>query len=1549
MSVEVGGRAGKLGDSFERRWAIKYALLMLAGQIRRLRWEPVGSGAAGVDLEIECSDGAIEGHQLKRQNRSDGRWTVADLDREGVLQTARAFLQRYSSGRFCFVSSDPAIHLKDIADRIGRDPESVDLFLQEHIGTNANRKKAYSALLRRWNLNPEVAGDNQEAFELLLRLRFELVDRGEGFRRELVHLAALQLTGDPEVAIAVVGQYLEDRLGQNVYPDELLAFLKSKGYSPRDISREPGLAATVAALRDRFLARLRARLIRGAVLCRGEGTKLLERVQGELPPRLVLIHGRAGCGKSAFLYQLCDRLTGLGVPCLPWQFHLNRPSGSSPYRFGRDILELPSSPAHSLEGLAAGRQAVLMLDQIDALRLTTAHSHAAWECCARIVEEALVTPSVTVVVACRTFDLENDLNIRKWRETVTQRLKEECEEVHLGDLDEASVASVTQSFGVEFSSLSPRTRRLLCHPMTLSMWCDLASRGQVTHEFGTATELRRTYLRDCRKEACTEHGVSEDEVGWVVETLVRRMEGTGKLDAPEAVVARSSRAVDALCSVGVLIGDDGAISFAHQSLFDHLVAEHVIARVGSDVESLVTWVKDNQSLFRREQLRCLLFMLRDSQQAVYAKLVRAVLSQSEIRFHLKHLTLGVLREGDPPTGGEVELVVDLAGDGGLWEHLRTRVLWKQLAWFDALNARSVWTNWLTTTDVGRLRHVLGLLGSVAGERGAEVDALLEPYWDRCGAWQEHLAYVMPWDAAEDSPHMAELRRRNVRQGKWFISDVFLSRVAESDPDRVVPLLEAAIRNALKGALMRNDSKRRRWRLQPQILEKAVFGAVRTNGVCGWRRFGRLLRFVVRLEARRKASLTTAGGLLRADYGTWHAFNEAKDLLERVVAESVRGIATGSVDELYDVLAASDKRAVTEIDRAIAAGLDTGPSHLADIVVEWLCRKLQRFRMGDGQRMIPWGPARDLIRRFSPHCSERLFNQLQESIISYHDPGEAESFKWRHERAGARYNVRNEWGRAQNVLLNALDATRMSVKARELARTWRHKFGDPSRERPTGETAIGGRVTSSIPQERIGAVSDAMWIRIATGEWPRNGLASMRQVDSDTVAETSHRQFARAFADAAKKEPRRFARLALGMPKDVPIDYFADLLWELAGTNAPDATSDWEPATAQDISALVAHVGPHANHQYARAISHAMEARAEDDWPLRMYDVLCAYASHPDPEQRDPSRGPMGEANGNEVSDIAGTGINSVRGSVAGAIRSLVWHRWDRASRLLPTAEKLLSDPHPAVRQVAIGICLAVLNHDRDMAVDMFLTACGHPDDRVLRSRWVGQMVSYARWTHRERIEPIVWRMADSQDDAVAEAGATWAIAITLQQSALVDLTDQCVRGRSAQRKGVADAARQLYTDEKLAPAAGSMLMSLFDDEHVDVRAEAADVFRRHDSLQQHGAPTLALRFVESRAFKENAEDLILALTEHGGDLFRFRETILVAADRFAVELADQTRSLQERLGFVGKDMSLLLLRLYDHAYREEDSELLKRCLDRWDAMLAARVGEAERHLESLDT
>lgn len=90
------------------------------------------------------------------------------------------------------------------------------------------------------------------------------------------------------------------------------------------------------------------------------------------------------------------------------------PSGCAE-KWGMD-LGLPDSIAHTLNGIAKNENAVIILDQLDALRWTQSHSRDALIVCSEIIQQVKElnqarNKKISMVLVCRTYDLENDNNI----------------------------------------------------------------------------------------------------------------------------------------------------------------------------------------------------------------------------------------------------------------------------------------------------------------------------------------------------------------------------------------------------------------------------------------------------------------------------------------------------------------------------------------------------------------------------------------------------------------------------------------------------------------------------------------------------------------------------------------------------------------------------------------------------------------------------------------------------------------------------------------------------------------------------------------------------------------------------------------------------------------------------------------------------------------------------------------------------------------------------------------------------------------------------------
>ncbi len=1548
MGVESGGRASKLGHEYERAYATQFALYLLNGRVTSLCCEPSGDDEPGVDLWVTDDKQNRIAHQLKRQEGRSGSWSVTKLRK--VLLKAQYQLEREETYRFVFISSSPAPDLGDLAERASRHNDTPQSFLSDHVNSSDARRRAFEGLLEIWGLDPSRDSDIAKAIQFLKRLSFGVFPLPAMARYHMEPLAALQVDADPATVISVLETFLDEHMGCTIYADALRAHLAKRGFTLRNLGGDPFLPAALDRLRKNFDSTVRQMLIDHRSLPRKETQEILQHLLDDEPPRIIFVHGGAGCGKTVVLHQVFSALQDHGIPTLPLQLHITRPTGS-PNAFGKSPgVGLPASPTTSLRAIAGDRHAVFVLDQMDALRHTSTHSQEAWTAYSELVDEILSDSRTTVITACRSFDLENDPLISRWRRDL-EHTKKTCVLIKIGDLSDDQVAEVLRRYEITFSSLSIRQQNLLKRPNALALWCRLAERGTVLCDINNLTQLMKSYVRQCRRAVEREYSVSATDIDHVLSTLIQFLDGQGRLDAPTYLLANHTATVDAFCSTGLLTRRGDVLAFAHQSYLDYLLAERVLRESLAGGQKPACWIKDNQSLYRRDQLRQLLTLLRDCDLRQHRSLLRGIFSSPQIRFHLKKLVLDLLRHAEPVLDYEAELLVELSEQPEWRDHV-SDVIWCRAPWFDALNDMGIVSQWLEGRFGESWREfTLRFLRSIVETRGEQIDELLSPYWNAGTEWQTRLLSVLPLDASGDSPKMAELRLRNVQSGVLSFEGAFAEKLAERAPKRLVDLIEADVSAWLKH--VREHVKTpgvgsvQQWRTHDRYLTQPMLNAVRQNAEIALATLTRLLLDVAKLEhvccrtADEHGSFETISGKDIAD------LQEAPSLVERLWLASLEGVAETTPSIVSEAVDSVECLLSERMERLIARGLAAGGPPLADYAINWLVSNEARLTIGDGYHETYWEPARKLISKFAPACSPANYSVLESAILSYKDERERRSVRrqLRAFREGVHYS--NDWGLTQHMLLDVLPTNRRSCTASTRATTWSRKFGSASKQHPSRSHVRGGTVTSPIPRSRLHELSDKTWLEIITSDLPHGSAAPWRQLDNGHVGEASVREFADDLGLATQAAPSRFAALALRMPQEADLAYFLAILRNLVFSRRDANQADWRPASVIEIERIIHHVGRRPEREYVETVCSAIRNRSEGRWSDQTIAIVSSYADDPHPA-KDEYTVCHTDRDGKKVPDVILTGENCIRGAVASAIASLLWSREDAYEILLPTARKLMADPHPSVRCEAIAGCMAIWKRDRDLAVELFVRACTQDDTSVLNSGWVNQFIRRSRQTHLSAVLPVIRRMIQSEEDKTVRAGAVWATACWIDTGEVAELVSACRSGSCMQRCGVADAVAEYFASVDEAEKCSQLLCALFDDAEPEVRSAATGVFGYADCLETAECPQLASAFVHSRAFLDEPYRFLFPLAESRGDIMRYSQAILDASDVISEALASETGDFRHRTALAGDKISALLLRLYDASYQAENITVREECLTRWDNMLKNRVYITEQQLLAME-
>jgi len=1536
MAFEPGGMSEKLGNRYEGRWVAKQLLRLLNEEIQSVTVELIGPDEQGVDLLVVGNDDTRQLQQCKARCGSRESWTVAALRNKGILENLKEHLSRDPTREFTLVSAIPARTFADICESARNSNDNPRDFLQDQIQKIGEKRcRVFCSFCEALGLNPSVVDDLGKAFGFLKRTHIELFPDDRNTWSDLVNLAWFMLTGEPETAISVLLTYTEneDRYRKPIYADELRRYLAVKhDIHPKMLEHDDRIAPRIEELQNQFSDSIRAGLINSEIILREESSWIIEAIDNS---KDVVVHGAAGNGKSAVLYELTKHLCQNNIPYLPIRLDRRIPQNTAK-QFGNDT-GLPDSPAYSLAGLAAGRKCVLILDQLDAIRWTAAHSSCAMDVCKELLRQVRslrrTGKHIVIVFACRTFDLENDPEIKK---LFSEEDGQSIVKIRVKEFSDGQLKKVIGP--ADYVALNESQRRILSCPQNLAIWLEL-KKERSAPAFRSATELMRRFWEN-RRRLLEQAKFSAGQMDAFLNPLLDYMENNGLVSAPASIVAKDPSMRDAFISFGILQQGAGRISFYHQRYLDHLIAERLLEKIAQGTGSVIEWLgpRENQSLFRREQLRQVLAMLAEESPANFFNTARELLESEAVRFHLKHLVLEVIGQVDQITTGLGRYFLELLDDPYWRDHVKETVFMGHHPWVTYLLRSGVISKWLESEDEQGVDQALWLLRSVAERIPDQVTEILVPFVGKGGDWPARVLNAICWEESDDSEKMFELRLQLAKLG--CVKDcVDWKILCSKHPIRAVRLIEAVLSNWNIDDKEISESKKGRLERWYDREQKALQDTVKKYPARTW---DLLMPHVERLTSIKTYDDYDPRLRRWRDEGF---FSQETDIARGVIELLILAglvLAAKQPDELTDrvsQLKNSISRVVQEIIIESCAHL---PASHADIGISWLIDDTARFRLGSGYREPEWTPAVRLVRALSPHCSEEVFRHLEDAIVHYHAPEEKQNAR-KYLKGWRDGYFDHYWGKTQYFLLPALDTERIQPGTAALIKVLERKFANYSNKGfLRGCMGSCGWVSSKL-DPNLEKISDRAWLAIVTSDKvTEHGNFKGIQVDSDHTPETSIHQFASSLGRIARRYPERFGRLALRFPDDVHPKYVSAILDGFCTKKPGEDLSEsekatWEPARIETVEAVLEKYQTGDDRETAMSFCRLVAERADENWSDKTIARLVRYAkNHPDLEAGKLNVYCDKSCDEATVEILFQNTINCIRGAAASGIGQLLWERKERLEQVRPGIESLVRDPHPAVRMAAIEAIEPVLNIDKDLAVSWFCEAC-KDDLRVAASPRALHFFNYTVPSHMDQVGPIIQRMAFSPFDDVAVQGAGQVMARWLFHGFFEKESAECHKGTVPQRKGVANVAAQLLHDKRYSQQSQELLLQFMNDPEKEVRNELRRIFSNKELTTGPEYAAFVKEYIKSQAFADDPDHFVWSLKDLAGNLVSVADAIFAVCEVFSLTLQEKTRDIGSRYPHTASEMASLLLRLYEQAQGERNMKIACRCLDIWDLLFENRV------------
>ena len=1536
MPFETGGLADKLGNRYEGHWLAAKLLSLLNEKILSITVEAIGDDERGVDLWIVQKNRVRQAHQCKARNGSKEYWGIGDLACRGVLDNLKYQLDRDPAHKFFFVSSIGSEVFQSICDFARRSDNNPDLFYQDKIlKRSRDVQNCFERFCGHLSLNPAEESDRAQAFQYLKRTYITVYPDDQGTWQNLLDLADSLILEEPELVVSTLLTYAQDndKLGSPIYADELRRFLSKKGIHPKRLEHDSRIASAIEVLQREFTESIRPQLIGGAPIHRSETSILIDAINNG---QNVILSGAAGCGKSGVLYELTEYLRHEKIPYLPIRLDRREPENTAA-QFGRQ-MGFPDCPAFSLSAFAGERESVLILDQLDAIRWTSAHSNNALDVCKELEHHVqlkrLYSDRVSIILCSRTFDLEHDPSIRNW--LAGERAKEFVN-IEVKELPSEIVGDIV---GAPFSQMTEKEKSLLANPLNLSIWVELSHAGEVPR-FRTATDLMREFWKNRRWILHDQAGITPDQVDQVLTPLIDYMEEHGKISIPQRIIAAWPKISEALFSYGILQQSAGKISFCHQRYLDYLIANRLLEQIDAGTGSILEWLgaKEKQSLFRREQLRQALAMLAQESPSRFLSTAKELLAEAEVRFHMKHLALELIGSLEDMSEELGNYCLALLSVDSWQKHILETVFLGHPLHVLFLCDEGIIGQWLDSEGDDTVDRALWLLRSIADRAPDTVLEVLEPYIEKGGAWPRRINRTLPWRTDEDSDHMFRIRLKLARLGE-YPSFIDWKALCERHSFRAVQLMEAVLSTWNADDDESSDDQKGRIEKWYDKDSEAINKVINNFPKGTWDYLMPQIERLTRFESETYDSHQEKWREDRYREDRIVGFARGVVQLASLAGKQLAGEFPKDLLQRTQSLEASTSPIIEEI---LAEAYRHLPPEHADQGVSWLLADTAHFRLGSGFSEPEWQPAARLIEALSPHCSEGLFRRLEGAIVHYHAPNEKRSAEywlttWENGYFG------HYWGKAQHFLLPALPATRAQASTTALIQVLQRKFAGYSEDRFLRIGRIKGGLVGSKLDLNLEKISDRAWLEIIRAKKvQKQDNHKWIQVDADHVLATSIRQFSNSLRTIAKRYPERFARLALRFPDDVDPAYISAIL-DGCGQKAPDSNVpeelkiSWKPAKIETVEAVLEKFQAGNHRATAASFCHLISERYEENWSDVTLARLVHYAkNHPDPGPRKLNVYCDKSADEAPVDILFQNTINCVRGMAARAIRLLLWEHPELLEKLRPAIEALVRDQHPVVRMAATEMLLPVLDIDKDEGVEWFVLAC-EKDLRVAASPRGVRFYNYTIPSHIDRLAPIIRQMISSPWDDVSKEGARQVTARWLYHGYFEKEFVACQSGAIPQRQGVADVAAQLLHDRSHSDACQKILRPLLNDPDKEVRHRLSRLFHKPDCLIDATLKSFVLEYINSLSFADNPDILVWLMKDYTGSIIFLADTIFGMCDIFSSTLKTESREIGSSLPHAVSETVSLLLRLYENALSEENIAITNRCLDIWDILFENRVG-----------
>ncbi len=1506
MPFEKGGRADKEGNRYEINCII-YEILNILNEINySVVVEALGTDEIGTDILITTLDGEKENQQCKARNASKEYWDISDLKAKNIFSAWKIQLNRDCSRKVALVSPMACSFLFDLHNRACNTSGIAEEFYSIQIMKSSKEfQKFYKSFCAEMSLNSDVDADVLKSIDYLKRISYKQISEYELQERIIQNIQYLFSSERKTVYNAFLSFIvMEDILGKEITQTVLIEYFTKQGITFRLKDGDKRILPRISEVNQEYRENFRS--LQGGLIFRKEFDVCTKAISNE---KAIIISGNAGSGKSGCTEAILNYCEEKNIPHIA--IKLDRRIPHKNCEFWGQELGFPDSIAHSIHLISRNENAVIILDQLDALRWTQAYSSEALAVCMELIRQIKYLnyerkKKIVLVFVCRTYDLENDNNINSLFKKQDSP-ENDWEIVRVNDFDEDVVKEI---IGENYEQLSYKLKKLLRIPSNLYIWQHLDKEEFYGDCLTTSHLIDKWFEQICKKGVVV--GLQQRVINETKISIVDSLDKTGRLYVPKQILHVEQAGLDYLISSEIIVVQNNKVGFVHQSILDYFISQRMMEKYfdGQTIENIIG-EKDKQNPGRRYQVQMFLqnVMEYDSGDFIFAG--EKMLISDSIRYYVKYVffeTLGQIKEPDDNIS---QFIIDNCENDIYGNYLLNNAIFSRKQYVTILRNQGILERWYSEPE--KKAVVFNLLQSISPNLDCEDISFIKKYAFSNRNDDEQFMKCFLHDITQESDEMFELRMLFYEHYPEYAKEVYIDIISlmKQFETRTIRLISFWLKNKVKsqGSYIYRYEEELVDSDNPFLIENSEFV------------LDELLSYIPKENG------------WEVKYSDWSGRYRHKRNIERACVELVKKATIALIHKspdafwgYYELYMGKGYHVFNEI---ILNSLAFLSPQYSNQVIRYLSTDLDKnifdYTSGaeDELELV-----KKVLKIHASRCDKEELSAIENVICKYISPNASEWYKRRIEQNKSKdYKpvYWSFWGDLQYKLLQCLPEDRINKKTKDLLHVLDRRFYKVPL-RYGNLNGHSGWVKSPVSGKNIGK---AQWLQIITNKKLKNrNYINSVEVKGGFI-ESSYKMYANDFQTVVKQQPKEMIELVLENKERV-FPAFIDAMFLGVEMSETLETVDFKV-----IEKMLLTFPCDMETHRASYFCGILEKISDFCWSSEIMQQLKNIAlKHCNPELNKPNVTNSEDKEMKSCEMLHRNALNCVRGSAARTIGHFLWEDEKLFLQFKDVIEGLTKDENPAVRFAALYALWPSYNIDREWSEEKIIYL--YELDIRMASFYDSKDMFFLLYPkYKERIINIIKKCFESEDKQLVEVGGHSICEFYILYSEFETIMLSVESNSKEQIKAILDMAVIYLKVNDYREEAKNIILNyksidmdveiplsrIFYDKYVDAK-------RDRQFLQEFMKTKISRRTV--RAFVHYLEEYAVSIVDYADIIIQLCENIL------QMKLED----LRKQWG-IEDEISKLIMSLYDetaNSNKVTDKQIAARCLELWDIMFERQLG-----------